>query len=327
LTLWAGTFALPYVVEINQWQFLFVYILNGLAQLFLSLNITHDSNHQAISRKPYVNRLLSFVMDMCGINSYMWRILHHRKHHSCINIHQEDEAIFGRRLFRFSPLAPRKRMHRYQHVYALPFYCLFSLDYVFIKDIEYFLFPNLQSFKKTSHPIKEYIILFVGKSLYVTYMLVLPIVVLGYSILLVGFAFLVTHFIVGLLTMLVFQTTHVIQTSRFPKGRTDFENFVYHIFATTADYAPRSALVTWLVGGLNLHVVHHLCPNVCHTHYPQLTKIVKETAEEYHVPYRENATIWQALVQHLALLKQLGRGDEIAQTEWHALGSVGTRPS
>jgi len=45
---------------------------------------------------------------------------------------------------------------------------------------------------------------------------------------------------------------------------------------------------------------------VCHTHYAPLTRIVKETAEEFGVPYRQHPTMIRAIVHHLILLKQLG---------------------
>jgi linoleoyl-CoA desaturase len=64
--------------------------------------------------------------------------------------------------------------------------------------------------------------------------------------------------------------------------------------------------VGWLAGGLNHHIVHHLCPFVCHTHYAPLTRIVKETAEEFGVPYRQHPTMIRAIRHHLILLKQLG---------------------
>jgi len=140
-------------------------------------------------------------------------------------------------------------------------------------------------------------------------MLVLPVVVLGKSPLLVASAFVLVHLIVGLTVSLVFQTTHTVDGTYFPTDRSEFDNDVYHIFATTADYATSSPLVGWLAGGLNHHIVHHLCPFVCHTHYPPLTRIVKRTAEEFGVPYREHPTMTRAIVHHFKLLKQLGNGD------------------
>jgi linoleoyl-CoA desaturase len=236
----------------------------------------------------------------------MWRILHHRGHHSCINLHGEDDALTGRGIFRFTPHEPRARWHRFQHVYALFFYAMFSLDYVFVRDFESFFFPAHGYLKRTKHSLKEYVILFAGKAFYLTYMLVLPVLVLGKSPLLVAGAFLLVHLVVGLTVTLVFQTTHTIDSTYFPADRSEFDNGVYHIFATTADYATTNPLVGWLVGGLNHHIVHHLCPFVCHTHYAPLTRIVQETAEEFGVPYRQHPTMTRAIWHHLILLKQLG---------------------
>ncbi len=297
-----------YALNPDSWKFVALYLLNGLAQTFLLLNIAHDSNHNAISSSRSVNKALNYVFDLCGISSYMWRILHHRGHHSCINLHGEDDALTGRRIFRFTPHEPRSPMQRFQHIYALFFYALFSLDYVFVRDFACFFFPGHDYLKRTKHPAREYAILFAGKAIYLTYMIILPILLLRKSPLLVALAFLLTHIIIGLSVSLVFQTTHTVESTYFPSSRGEFDNGVYHIFATTADYATANPLVGWLAGGLNHHIAHHLCPFVCHTHYASLTRIVKETSREFGIPYRENPSVRQALAAHFSLLKRLGGG-------------------
>lgn len=306
LAVFVGSWITLYALRPDSWKFVSVYVLGGLAQTFLLLNIAHDSNHNAISSRPLVNKTLNYVFDLCGISSYMWRILHHRGHHSCINLHGEDDALSGRGIFRFTPYDSRAPWHRFQHIYALFVYALFSLEYVFVRDFECFFFPTHDYLKRTKHSPREYVILFAGKVFYLTYMLVLPVLVLGESPLLVAGAFLLVHLIIGLSVALVFQTTHTIDSTYFPSDRGEFDNSVYHIFATTADYATENPLVGWLAGGLNHHIVHHLCPFVCHTHYASLTRIVKETAEEFGVPYRQHPTMTQAIRHHLILLKQLG---------------------
>ncbi|MGA8729458.1 MAG: fatty acid desaturase [Terracidiphilus sp.] len=306
-----GSWIAIYAFKPDSWKFVAFYLLGGLAQTFLLLNIAHDSNHNAISSVPSVNRVLNYVFDVCGINSYMWRILHHRGHHSCINLQGEDDALTGRGIFRFTPHEPCTRMHRFQHIYALFFYALFSLDYVFLRDFEAFFFPSHDYLKRTQHPPREYAILFAGKALYLTYMLILPVAVLGKSPLLVLLAFVLVHLIIGLTVSLVFQTSHTVDSTYFPSDRGEFDNGVYHIFATTADYATENPLVAWLTGGLNHHITHHLCPYVCHTHYAPLTRIVKQTAEEFGVPYRQHRTMTRAILHHLILLKQLGNEDLI----------------
>jgi len=295
-----------YAFRPDSWRFVALYVIGGIAQTFLLLNIAHDSNHNAISSVPSVNKALNYVFDVCGISSYMWRILHHRGHHSCINLHGEDDALTGRGIFRFTPHEPRAPHHRFQHWYALFFYAMFSLDYVFVRDFECFFFPSHDYLKRTRHAAREYIVLFAGKAFYLTYMLVLPMVVLRKSPLLVIGAFVLVHLIIGLTVSLVFQTTHTIDSTYFPSDRREFDNGVYHIFATTADYATENPVVGWLVGGLNHHIAHHLCPFVCHTHYAPLTRIVRETAQEFGIPYRQHPTMTRAIRHHLLLLKQLG---------------------
>jgi linoleoyl-CoA desaturase len=304
-----GSWVAIYTFRPDAWKFIALYLMGGIAQTFLQLNIAHDSNHNAISSRPFINKLLNYVFDICGVNSYMWRILHHRGHHSCINLTGEDDALTGRGLFRFTPHEPRAYLHRFQHLYALFFYALFSLDYVFIRDFEAFFFPTHDYLERTRHPLREYVILFAGKAFYFTYMLVLPVIVLHKPILLVALSFLLVHLVIGLSVSLVFQTTHTIDTTYFPSDRSEFDNGVYHIFATTADYATENPVVGWLTGGLNHHIAHHLCPYVCHTHYAPLTRIVKQTAEEFGVPYRQHRTMTRAIWHHLILLKQLGNED------------------
>jgi linoleoyl-CoA desaturase len=306
LAILVGAWIALYALRPGSWKFVALYLLGGLAQTFLLLNIAHDSNHNAISSRALVNKTLNYVFDLCGISSYMWRILHHRGHHSCINLHGEDDALSGRGIFRFTPYECRLPWHRFQHIYGLFVYALFSLDYVFFRDFQCFFFPAHEYLRRTKHSVREYAILFAGKGFYITYMLVLPVMVLGKSPLLVAGAFLLVNLIVGLTVTLVFQSTHTIDSTYFPSERGEFDDGVYHIFATTADYATENPLVGWLVGGLNHHIVHHLCPFVCHTHYAPLTRIVKQTAEEFGVSYRQNPTMTGAIRHHLILLKQLG---------------------
>ena len=153
LAVLAGSWIALYTFRPDSWRFVALYLLNAIAQTFLLLNIAHDSNHNAISSVRSVNKALNYVFDVCGISSYMWRILHHRGHHSCINLHGEDDALTGRRILRFTPHEPRARLQRFQHIYALFLYAVFSLDYVFVRDFECFLFPSHDYLKQAKHPL------------------------------------------------------------------------------------------------------------------------------------------------------------------------------
>ena len=305
LSYWAASYIYLCIAALEPLAFLLAYVAHGLGHVFIVLNIGHDANHHAISEKLGVNRVLSYTMDLCGINSYMWRIMHHRAHHYCINVHGEDEAIDGRGLLRFSPFAPMRRKHRYQHLYAPLLYSLYSLDHVFLKDFRFFAVPP--TLKPIKHPLREWAILVAGKVLYLGYMLGVPIFLVGHAPVIVVMSFVATHAVIGLSVVMVFQITHVLAGASFPEAVGRGPSFTAHVFATTQDCAPDNPVLSWLVGGLNRQVIHHLYPNICHTHYGNLTNILRVASEEFAMPYRQTGSFRGALKQHFLLLKGLGR--------------------
>jgi linoleoyl-CoA desaturase len=120
----------------------------------------------------------------------------------------------------------------------------------------------------------------------------------------------ISHFIAGLSHSLIFQTAHVMPTSEFPmadeKGKID-THWSIHQMLTTANFSPKSKWFSWLIGGLNYQIEHHLFPNICHVHYPKLSKIVQQTAEEYNIPYHIQPSFAKAVAVHWKMLYQLGR--------------------
>ena len=107
----------------------------------------------------------------------------------------------------------------------------------------------------------------------------------------------------------VFQMAHTVEgtTHPLPNEQNTIENdWAIHQMNTTVDFSPRSKIISWYVGGLNFQVEHHLFPRICHVHYPEIAKIVKQTADEFGVPYLVNDTFLKALKSHLSALKKFG---------------------
>lgn len=121
------------------------------------------------------------------------------------------------------------------------------------------------------------------------------------------------HFIAGLVLSVVFQLAHVVPDAEFHSvdedkdERSVDENWTVHQLKTTANFAPNNWLLSWYVGGLNYQVEHHLFPNICHIHYKKISKIVRETAKEYGIPYHQERTFFRAIGNHARMLKQLGQ--------------------
>ena len=73
------------------------------------------------------------------------------------------------------------------------------------------------------------------------------------------------------------------------------------------NFSRKNKILSWYVGGLNFQVEHHLFTRICHVHYPRIAPIVKQTAEEFGVPYLEYRTFGDAFRSHIRLLKEYGR--------------------
>ncbi len=61
LAVLVGSWIAIYAFKPDSWKFIVLYVFGGLAQTFLLLNIAHDSNHNAISSVPSVNKTLNYV--------------------------------------------------------------------------------------------------------------------------------------------------------------------------------------------------------------------------------------------------------------------------
>ena len=156
----------------------------------------------------------------------------------------------------------------------------------------------------------------ISKILYYSVFLIIPLLTIPVSWYWVIGGFLLMHFTSGLVLSTIFQTAHVVPTSEYPipdgNGELD-NNWTIHQLYTTCDYSPKSTIFSWLVGGLNYQVEHHLFPYISHIHYRDISEIVQAKAKEHNLPYHVNKNFAQAVWQHIKMLKFLGEFDESAK--------------
>jgi len=66
-------------------------------------------------------------------------------------------------------------------------------------------------------------------------------------------------------------------------------------------------------GGLNHQIEHHLFPGLCHTLFIHIHDVVRETCEEYGVPYENHSSLLSIYKATLAHLKLMGTQEIIKQ--------------
>ncbi|MEO5948469.1 MAG: acyl-CoA desaturase [Chitinophagaceae bacterium] len=286
-------------------------ILLGMTMAFIGFNVCHDALHGAYSSNKKVNKVLGFIFNIIGANAYVWNLTHNIVHHSYTNIDGHDEDIeIAPGLIRVSEKDKLNKLQRYQHIYAFFLYCLTTLSWFFRKDYLKFFQKNIGDSHVNKHPRIEYFNLFFYKIMYYSIFIVIPLLVMDLTWWQFLIGFIAMNFAEGLVLGLVFQLAHVVEDTEiiYPNEDNNVESaWAVHQMHTTANFAPRSKIAAFLCGGLNMQIEHHLFPKICHIHYRKISKIVKETAKEYNLPYNENKTFFTALRSHYLFLKKLGR--------------------
>jgi linoleoyl-CoA desaturase len=145
--------------------------------------------------------------------------------------------------------------------------------------------------------------------LYILFYVVIPVLLVGWQAWAIGFAAM--HVVMGLTLALVFQLAHVVENAEFEKVEDENkqieDEWAIHQVKSTANFAPRNLIISWIVGGLNYQVEHHLFPRVSHIHYPHISRIVEATCKKYNLPYNVYSTMSAAVASHFRMMKVLGR--------------------
>ena len=82
-----------------------------------------------------------------------------------------------------------------------------------------------------------------------------------------------------------------------------------HQLLTSHNYSIDFLPSLHLSGGLNYQIEHHLFPSVHYKFYPDLSKLVRQTAKEFNLPYNCSNSFVGGVVKHYQLLKHMGNND------------------
>ena len=291
--------------------FLSMWLLMGVGIVGLGVGVMHDSNHGSYSENKRLNNMLGNVLNVIGGYSLNWKIQHNILHHTYTNLAGLDEDIEAGGLLRMSPHKDYSSFHKYQHIYALPLYAIMNLYWITAKDyLMLFRYDKHDLLRKQKTTLRKTLIeLSLLKVFYVAYIIVLPILFSGFSWQMVALGFVMMHIVAGLSLALIFQPAHVMETSEFPamtQGHKMENSWSVHQVLNTANFSPNSKVTSWFLGGLNYQIEHHLFPQICHVHYPQISKIVARVAKDYNLPYQVQPTFLKAIIEHLNMLRKLG---------------------
>jgi linoleoyl-CoA desaturase len=285
-------------------------IIMGLGVAGVGMSVMHDAIHGSLATSKIWNKFFGASIYLLGGNAYNWEVQHNRLHHTYTNIHEVDEDITGKFLLRLSFQEKYKSIHRFQHIYAFFLYSLMTISFLWKDFKEISLFNKMSGSGMTKpFPKKELVILVISKIAYVIFILAIPMYFLDITFGQWTLGFLAMHFTSGIILSTVFQMAHVVEGVHQPEPDNSgcLENaWAVHQLQTTSNFAGKSRLLSWYIGGLDYQIEHHLFPSISHVHYHAISPIVRATALEFGYDYNAKKNFATALGSHVRMLRSMG---------------------
>ncbi|MES2836946.1 MAG: acyl-CoA desaturase [Bacteroidota bacterium] len=306
LTTLVSLYLVIVIVNPPLWISNILFVLEGITIAAIGFNVMHDGAHGSYSSVKWVNDIMGHSLDFLGGSTFMWKAKHNIIHHTYTNVEGMDDDI-AIPLMRINTEQEKKWYHKYQHIYAIFMYALLYIVWIFYTDFAKYFTGKVGDIKYRKMKPYEHVVFWVTKAISIFTLFVLPIMVLGWLKAVVGILIMTTS--VGITISIVFQLAHIVEDISFPTPHPDTNKieseWAVHQLNTTANFATKSKIVSWFVGGLNFQVEHHLFPKISHIHYPEINKIVKETCKEFNIRYQEFPSVMSAFRSHLSYLKNI----------------------
>lgn len=282
-------------------------ILFGINLAAIGFNIMHDAGHNSFSENKKLNTFLSYSLNLMGGNIYFWKLKHNIAHHTYTNIDGEDHDIEVK-FMRIHHDQKLRKHHRYQRFYFPLLYGVSYLAWIFYQDYEkYFRQRMGVTSDKFQFPLSEKLIFWTSKIFHFILFVIIPVFTVGWLVTLVGI--LIAGAVCGMSLATVFQLAHVVEETEFKtidQSKVE-EEWMIHQIQSTANFSTKSKVLTWILGGLNYQVEHHLFPKVSHVHYPALNRIVRQTCQEYNIKYNEFRSFWAAFQSHVQVIHAMSK--------------------
>lgn len=253
--------------------------------------------------------MMATTLDLLGGSSYCWARKHNTIHHSFANITGHDDDINLGFLGRLSPHQKRLKVHGFQHFYLWALYGFLPMKWQIFDDFRDLTRGRIGGHRMARPKGWDLVTFLGGKAFFFTLAMVIPLML--HPVWAVLLVYAAASFVQGVALSVVFQLAHCVEEASFPmpspeSGRME-SAWAVHQVETTVDFARGSRLLSWLVGGLNFQIEHHLFPRICHIHYPAISSVVEQTCHDFGVRYVAHETLFGGIRSHYRLLREMGR--------------------
>ncbi len=268
-------------------------VLAGILLANNLFNILHTGSHSALSRVPWVNWILFVAAsNLTGWFHTYWSQHHVFAHHSYTGLLGQDPDTTNFPLARQHRAAAHQPAHKYGFLLQLIVLIALPGQYL-IQAYSYFtgaLWGSVFGMRLYSFGALDSAVMLILTSCWIYVFTIADLKSL-----------LLMYVVLGVLYWAFVITNHDYSNS------VKAADWAIHQIINSSNFeAP--AWLTFAIGGMNYQIEHHLFPSVHPSHYPGLSKIVKDMCAEHSVPYISHSNWFAAAASHLKLTYQLANG-------------------
>lgn len=277
----------------------------GFALCWIGTGVQHTANHGGAAKNTTLEYLLGLSDDLCtGGSSLVWRYHHQVAHHAyCNDIVLDPDAYSSFPLIRLDSSQKWQPYHRFQWIYA---HILFAFMWpaTQVQDLQILLAPTPDfhgvTFKGTGRA--EIALALVLKFLHCCWIIALPLYLHGFRTMF--FPFIALFGFGGWFLASMFIVSHNVDEVKYSNDLCAKGDWAKQQIETSTSWGGR--IGSFLSGGLNLQIEHHLFPCMAHHLYADAQKIVQDECAKQGVKYSAYPTLFHNLIDHCKFLHQMG---------------------
>jgi len=291
-------------------------IIYGMSAAFIGLNVQHDANHGAVSKKAWINDIMGLGADFIGGSKWLW-IEQHWTHHAYTNHAEKDPDSYGAEpmlLFNDYPLGHPARtfLHKFQCLFYAPVLAGYWISSVFnpqIVDLNQRGAASIGMRFDNDFVVSRRKYALLLRLIYILTNVVTPFLYHDWKTAI--FHVVIMSISESLTLAIPFSLSHnFVNADRDPTAshRKTGEQICWFKSQVETSCTYGGFISGAITGGLNFQVEHHLFPRMSSAWYPFIAPKVREICKKHGVNYAYYPWIHQNFISTMKYMNAAGNG-------------------